>query len=82
MQNIRQEIDRVDTRLLKLLKKRADLVKNIGQFKKVNGLPIKDSQREQQILDGILKQVGSDAMLSKLAKKIWRLIFEYSYKLE
>lgn len=46
----RQQIDRIDERLLELLNERAQLALKIRQEKRARGLPIPDPEREAQIL--------------------------------
>lgn len=48
--NLRDEIDKVDKELLKLFIRRMDLVTNIAEIKKENGLPILNKERETEII--------------------------------
>lgn len=47
--DIRKEIDRLDTELLRIFNERASLALAIGEIKKEQGLPIYDPSREKQI---------------------------------
>lgn len=47
--DIRQEIDRLDNELLEIFNRRATLALKIGQLKKELGLPIYDPNREKRI---------------------------------
>lgn len=49
MKDFRQQIDKIDEQIVKLLGKRMILVKEIAKFKKAEGLPIKDSGREDEL---------------------------------
>ena len=47
--DIRQEIDRLDSELLGIFNKRAELALQIGELKKGLGLPVYDPAREKRI---------------------------------
>ncbi len=53
----RDEIDVVDAELMALLEKRFELSKEIGHFKKVQGLRIQDENREQMLMEAIEQRV-------------------------
>ena len=46
---LRQEIDRLDSELLRLINQRADFALKIGEIKKALGLPVYDPAREKKI---------------------------------
>lgn len=48
--DLRKEIDEIDTLMQELFKKRLAVSKKIGEYKKENNLPIYDSKRENEIL--------------------------------
>lgn len=45
----RREVDKIDDKLVELLGKRFDVVKEIVSFKKQNDIPIEDKSREDTI---------------------------------
>ncbi len=49
--SLRGEIDRIDQELLALFEERMDIVREVAQYKKEQGLPIFHPEREQQVLD-------------------------------
>jgi len=49
--DIRREIDRLDSELLRIFNQRAGLALQIGEIKKQLGLPIYDPSREKRIFD-------------------------------
>jgi chorismate mutase len=49
--DIRQEIDRIDDELLQIFNRRANLALKIGEIKKELDLPIYDPSREKRIFD-------------------------------
>ena len=46
----RKKIDEIDRRLVRLLNDRASCVLEIGKIKRQNGLPIRESNREEEVL--------------------------------
>ncbi len=53
MQDLRQQIDRLDQKIVKLLAERMELVKQIAELKKQNKLPVQDEKREQELRDNL-----------------------------
>jgi len=49
--DIRREIDRLDSELLRIFNQRAGLALQIGELKKQLGLPIYDPSREKRIFE-------------------------------
>lgn len=57
---IRQDIDQIDQELLGLLLRRMDCSKEVAAYKLANGLPVLNIGREQEILDRIRQNAGSE----------------------
>lgn len=49
--DIRQEIDQIDSDLLRIFNRRANLALQIGEIKKERGLPVYDPAREKKIFE-------------------------------
>ncbi|MFQ6115626.1 MAG: chorismate mutase [bacterium] len=45
---LRKRIDEIDEQILRFLKERIDICKNIGTIKREHGLPVKDPHRENE----------------------------------
>lgn len=73
----RDMIDLIDTRIMKLLKKRFEFTNKIGKYKKEKGLKIVDPKREAQVIRNKITKSDLD---KKFIKKLYKLIFEESYK--
>ena len=58
LSEIRAEIDRVDRELIALFCRRMDCAKAVGEYKKENGIPILNQQRENEILDRVQHEGG------------------------
>ena len=46
LSEIRAEIDKIDTQLIELFKQRMDCAKEVGIYKKANGTPVLNQERE------------------------------------
>lgn len=58
LEQIRQEINDIDTQLLELFKQRMDCAKEVGEYKKANDIPVLNQQREDEILDSVAVKGG------------------------
>lgn len=79
LEKYRKEIDECDKDLLKILKKRMDVSRKIGNYKKKKGLKVFDSTREKIIIKRANKKSSLD---KKFVGKLYKLIFRYSKKLQ
>lgn len=74
IEQLREKIDRVDSRIVELLEERADLAKKIGEAKRRHGMPIVDPKREQDVLIRVTERTK----LNKgFVKKLFETIIEY-----
>ena len=55
---LRARIDVVNDDILKLFLERMDLVEQVGEYKKAHGLPVRNRQREREILASISEKAG------------------------
>ena len=55
LDNLRQEIQNIDTELVNLLRQRMSVVLKIGQAKLEQGFPMQDNKREQEVISHVLK---------------------------
>ena len=77
---LRESINSLDDKILDLLKERAEIVTEIGEYKKSN-IAVVDIGREQKILDRLIQ--NSQIKYSKDSiVRIWREIFQASTKLQ
>jgi len=81
LEHLRSKIDRIDTKLMRLLLKRYRNVKLIGRIKNNARLPVRDREREQGILKKI-KELRTGAGQKKFIKKVYDCIFSASYDVE
>ena len=55
---LRKEIDEIDDELIPLLLKRMSVSEKVAKYKVERGMPVLNSEREQQILDDVAKKCG------------------------
>ncbi len=60
MKKLREDIDRIDSEILKLYEERMDVVRAIGQYKIENGLPVYDAAREDEKIEKVFSSVHNE----------------------
>ena len=60
LSNIRAEIDGIDEELVRLIKRRLEIVEEVAASKKERGAPITDPARERDILSRVTGEVGPE----------------------
>jgi chorismate mutase len=81
MNKIRNEIDKIDDKIFKLLKSRFDKAKKIGQLKKYLKVSTDDEKREQEILSK-LDDVNISGNYKEEITKVYELIFQLMKDIE
>lgn len=75
IEDCREEIDRIDRELLRLLNRRALLALEIGEMKARAGLPLKDEGREREVLTrSAIANAGplADGSVARIFRRIIR----------
>lgn len=78
--NLRNVIDKIDDELVRLLAKRTEIVKQIGEYKNIHQLPPLDRKRWKVILRSKIKLAKKLNLNTVLIKKIYEIIHLYSLK--
>ena len=78
---LRGEIDTIDKQILELLNQRAEVVLEIGEFKKKNDLGVYDPNREKQI-EKNLAEMNNGPMPDKSVINIFRAIISACRELQ
>lgn len=82
LEELRQILDEIDSKLIELLGKRTDVVREIGAFKKVNGIGLVNEERKKRVLD-TRKKLGEKYNLDGVfMEKLYKLIHDYSVDVE
>lgn len=80
--SLRSRIDKFDTKILRLLKKRFKTVEKLKAVKERSGVPVKDSEREEKVFKSIAKYSEKFHLNPTFTKKLFRLILEESRNLQ
>ncbi len=81
LEELRNNIDKIDDQLLELLNSRMDVVKQVGELKKNNNSIIYRPEREKSILDRLANQ--SNGLMNRVAlEAIFQEIFAVARNLE
>lgn len=75
LKDYREKIDGIDRNIVELFVERMKTSAEIAEYKKENGLPVFDEQREKELLAGIGESGGE--YCEKLYEKILELSKEY-----
>ena len=78
IETLRNEIDKIDTCLVRLLNTRYECCIKIGELKKEKGSVVLDSNREKEIIDKLKNEEWYPCMV----KTLWPVIMEYSRNLQ
>ena len=82
LENLRLKITEVTMEILKLVKKRLELARQIGRIKAWRGLPIKDKNAENKLLSRVLKTCEDLKIPPELGEELTRLLIKYSVKIQ
>ena len=77
----RKEIDELDEEILRLLNMRARLAVKVGSLKRASGIPVRDRDREQFVLDR-LQQANRGPLDQEAVLRLFRRIIKESRRAE
>lgn len=80
LDELRKQIDEIDQKMINLFKDRMHVSQMIGEFKKINKLPVFDQNREQEILNKRRVELNDDQLwpfYESFIKEIMKLSKEY-----
>lgn len=79
LNELRKRIDEIDSDLLKDIEKRFEIVKKIAERKKKMGFPIRDLQREKEIINSRCSETN---LPRETIQKIYQLLIDESVRIE
>ena len=79
--DLREEIDRIDEKLVELMSRRASKGLKIGRYKKENSRDITDKEREQVVLNRV-KKLNSGPFKDEQIERIYRQLISETKELE
>ncbi|MDL2237796.1 chorismate mutase [Christensenellaceae bacterium OttesenSCG-928-K19] len=77
LEELREEIDRIDGNIIELFEKRMQCAKEVAQYKQERGMQVLDSSRERQVLEQREKLLRNKG-LSAYNKRLFLLLMELS----
>jgi chorismate mutase len=81
IQSYRNRIDRIDRRMVRLLQKRYELVREVGREKGNRGLSIVQPERERQVLEQVTSKIEAGQTRDYI-RAVYRALFKASYDVE
>jgi chorismate mutase / prephenate dehydratase len=75
LDNLREQIDTIDSRIVKLIAERMAITRNIGDEKKEIGMPIEDKSRERAVLEKVKKFAQTENLDPEEIEQIYQRIF-------
>lgn len=80
--DLREKINVIDEDIINLLTKRNELSHEIGKFKKINNLPIRDEKREEELLRWVKEITKTNGLNTEFVEKLYELIIEESNRIQ
>lgn len=77
--NIRRKIEETDRQLFALLAERLELVRQVGENKRVHGLPVRVPEREAALIAAAIETSG---LPPAFVREFYQLLFNYAYAIE
>jgi chorismate mutase/prephenate dehydratase len=81
LERLRQDIDRIDEKMVELLNQRAAIVVRIGELKKQTNIPIYAPDREKMILEKV-RRLNKGPLPDRCLDAVWRELMSGSFALE
>ncbi len=82
IEDLRKGIDKIDNKIIELIKERLSLVSEVADYKKKNNIPVEDSEREKQIIKSKKKLAEEFNINVELIEKIIHELLEESRNIQ
>jgi len=82
LKSIRANIDKIDIKIIDMIIKRQSYMPSVGKYKKKEGIPIDQKEREIFILNKLKKLSSEKKINPKLIENIFKLIFKDSKNIQ
>lgn len=79
--NLREEIDKIDEKIITLLKSRMDVSKKVGELKATLHIPVEDKGREEEIIQR-LGELADGNLKEEQLIKIFMAVFKSSKQIQ
>jgi chorismate mutase len=82
LSQLRSKINRIDSDLVTALAARMDIVREIGDLKRKNGLPARDNARWQEVVARAKKEAEGKGISSALIEDVFEAIHSAALEIE
>lgn len=82
LEDYRKEIDRVNAEIVDAVSRRMNIVEEIGEYKKQNGMEIKDENREEIVKDQFEKLFEGEDLPRQKGRDLAELLIETAVQLQ
>ncbi len=82
IEELRNQIDQIDEKLLKVIKERIAIMRQIGEMKKSQNIEIRDFDREDSKVAMLKKQAKELNIPENIIMAVWNVFFENSLEIE
>lgn len=82
LENLRLKISEITFEILRLVKKRLELAREIGKIKSLKGIPIRNENAEMRILYQVQKVCKDLEIYPELGEELTKLLIKYSVKIQ
>jgi len=80
--SLRRKVDEIDEQILRFLKERVEVCRNIGETKREHGIPIRDYRREDELYAKVLKRASELGLNPQEVKDVYREIIAMSMRVQ
>tara|TARA_B110000014_G_C19585703_1_gene311257 strand:+ start:121 stop:393 length:273 start_codon:yes stop_codon:yes gene_type:complete len=81
LSDFRSEIDALDEKIVELINKRLQVCLEVGNFKSLHGIAVRDSKREEELMTKLLEN-NKGPCPPDILEKIYRILIETAVSLE
>ncbi len=82
LEELRQEIDRLDARLLALLAQRLQVCCRVAEHKRAHGLPVLQPERAARVMQRAVAQGAAHGLDERFVRELYGLIMAEACRLE
>jgi chorismate mutase len=82
LEEIREKIDRLDTKMLEILAERMSLIQPVAEYKKKNNIPRYQPEREKEIMDSRRKIAEKLSINPELVENLTKLVISDAHRIE
>jgi len=82
LKELRAKLDEIDEELVNVIAKRVALIPEVAKYKKENGLPRKDAEREDGLIEAKRKIATELGVSPELVEDVFRRLIQESHIIE